>query len=784
MPLLFAATLFLSAGLLFWVQPLVAKMLLPLLGGTPAVWNTCMLFFQAALLAGYAYALVLTRSLGPPAQGLFHVALLVVAFATLPVGLSAGVSADVPSRGEPVWWLLGALLVSVGLPFFALSATAPLLQKWFSRTRHETAADPYYLYAASNAGSLLALVAFPLLVEPSLRLSEQSRLWTVLYALLVALVAACAFAARRTAAGAGDAATETAREPGNFAESESKSWPVGESERVSQHEAAGAGAVTNLRRLRWAFLAFVPSSLVLGVTTYITTDVAAAPLLWVLPLALYMLTFVVAFARSFGAAKRWAARLLPGAAIVLTLVYLSGATEPAWFLALTHLLFLFIAALACHSRLADERPATRHLAEFYLWIAAGGALGGLFNALAAPVLFDTVVEYPLAVVLACLAPLSFGTPKRADESGVVENTAAHGEAGDDDASAARRARALDVALPVAFGLLVVVLSTLAMRLSINSVERLALALGLPLILVKFFFARRPLRLALGLAAVMLGSYFFAENGSRLIVSERNFYGTLRVSRDPSNGTLRLHHGSTIHGRQFADGPRRCEPLSYYHREGPLGSVFQTLGAEPPSAATNVAAVGLGTGAVAAYSRPGDAWTFYEINPAVVRLSREDGVFTYLRDCSAAPAEVLLGDARLRLRDAPSGHYRLIILDAFSSDAVPAHLLTREALALYLSKLSAGGWLAFHVSNRALNLHAVVGGLARDADLRALVFDDMTQDREAGREPSQWVVLARDAKDLAALSADARWKDLSPRRTVLWRDDFSDIVSVFKVAGGE
>ena len=753
MPLLFAATLFLSAALLFWVQPLVAKSLLPALGGTPAVWNTCMLFFQAALLAGYAYALALTRRLGFSAQAAAHLALLAAAAAAA-LSLRAGGAADAsaPPAGDPAWWLLGTLLGTLGLPFFALSATAPLLQQWLSRTRHTSARDPYFLYAASNAGSLAALVCFPALLEPRLALAAQARLWGALYVGLALLVAACALAAHRSGATRSHEAADSTAEAGG----------------------EGVGA---LRRLRWAFLAFVPSSLVLGVTSYVTTDVASVPLLWVVPLALYLLTFVLAFARrEVLPGPFFVERLLPGAAVVLTLVYLSGATEPAWFLVVIHLAFLFVAAYACHRLLADDRPPARRLAEFYLLVAAGGAAGALFNALVAPLVFDAVVEYPLAVVLACLARVRFGAAREDGAAGGLE-----GAGGGAGAKVARRARLLDVALPCAVALAVAGLSAFVMRTEMRGVERLALAIGLPLLVVNHLFTRRPLRFALALSGVMLGSLFFREAGARVLRSERNFYGVLKVVRDPSNLTLKLHHGSTIHGRQFEDASLRCEPLSYYHRRGPLGSLFKAFAARGEAAA-RVAAVGLGAGSVVAYSRPGEEWTFYEINPAVLSLAREEGYFTYLTACAGAPVRVVLGDARLRMREAPDAQYQLVLLDAFSSDAVPAHLLTREALDLYLQKLAPGGWLAFHVSNRSLDLHAVVAGLAADARLAALVFDDDTYDRESAREPSHWVVVARAGEDLSALAADPRWGRLTAPRPALWRDDFSDVLSVFKWRG--
>ena len=384
MSLLFAATLFVSAVLLFWVQPLVGKLLLPLLGGTPAVWNTCLLFFQAALLGGYAYALALTRWLGARAQVAVHLALLAAAAVSLPVAASEAVAAGAPASASPVGWLLVSLLGMVGLPFFALSASAPLLQKWFAGARAEGSGDPYFLYAASNAGSLCALLGFPLLLEPNWTLAEQGRRWAFLYAALALLVAAC-----------GAAVWRRLRAPGREAGDE-------DADAGDDNSELEAHGLSWRERLRWTLLAFVPSSLVLGATTYITTDVASAPLLWVLPLALYLLSFVIVFARRELFSWRAAARLLPGAGVLVALVYLSGATEPAWFLILFHLLFLFVAAVVCHGQLASERPAPSRLAELYLWLSVGGALGGLFNAVVAPLVFDSVAEYPLVIVLACL----------------------------------------------------------------------------------------------------------------------------------------------------------------------------------------------------------------------------------------------------------------------------------------------------------------------------------------------------------------------------------------------
>jgi hypothetical protein len=773
MSLLFAVTLFLSAFLLFWVQPLAGKMVLPVLGGTPAVWNTCMLFFQGVLLAGYAYVLASTRWLSTRAQVLLHAALLCAAALSFPLVVGDAAAGVVPTA-SPVAWLLKTLTLSVGLPFFALSASAPLLQKWFSRTRAASASDPYFLYAASNAGSLLALLGFPLLLEPNLALRQQGRAWALLYFALAAIVLACAAFAWRTRKSARD---ETARDDAQGATTKT----------------VGTGRLTLRQRLRWVLLAFVPSSLVLGVTTYITTDVAAVPLLWVIPLSLYLLSFVLVFARRQLVPRSLSARLLPGAAVLLALVYLSGAARPAWFLILFHLVFLFVAALVCHGQLADERPPARHLAEFYLWLAAGGALGGLFNALLAPLLFNTVIEYPLVIVLACylrpptprgrsrLLGLRLAADAAVERVGVEDGGG--GVAVDDEGDAVAggvRPNRLDVLLPLGVGALAAALALVVPRFEMQPVERVAVAVGVPLFMVNYFFARRPLRFALALGAVMLAVALVAGSADKTLRAERNFFGTLRVNAEASGEAHWLRHGSTLHGRQYTDPARECQPLSYYHREGPLGSVFDAFNSKP-DAAPGVAVVGLGAGTTSAYARAGQAWTFYEIDPAVVQLARDPRLFTYLSKCAAAPVSVALGDARLRLREAPDRAYGLIVLDAFSSDAVPAHLLTREALSLYLSKLAPGGLLAFHTSNRALELERVVCGIAADAGLVSRVFADREYRPEIGKDISTWVVVARDAADLGALGADARWQPLDERlhRLEVWRDDFSNVVGVFK-----
>lgn len=766
--LLYAATLFTSASLLFWVQPMVAKMLLPLLGGTPAVWNTCMLFFQAMLLAGYAYALAVSKWLTLRQQVYAHLALLLLTALTFPILISDATARSVPREGNPSLWLLGSLLTTVGLPFFAVSTFSPLLQKWFAETRQASSRDPYFLYAASNVGSLLALLSYPLLVEPTLTLRGQSRLWSFAYALLVLLLAACAYALLRqtklnetktpAAIPADHARDEEINELSHKAHESHQAYESCEAQETRETQVE---TLTWRRRLRWVALAFVPSSLMLGVTTYFSTDIASLPLLWVIPLSLYLLTLVFAFARRQLFKPRRLARILPGVALIFALVYLSGATQPVWLLILSHLFFFFVAALACHAQLAADRPPVRHLAEFYLLMSVGGVLGGLFNALVAPALFNTTLEYPLVIVLTCLL-LPRTDSDNADPL-IAQETP--------------RERWLDLGVPASIALLTILLALFVRHFAFDWVQGLALVVGIPLI-ISYLFRRRPVRFALALGAVMLGSAFHANLNRDTLAAERNFFGTLRVTQEPQSDTHWLYHGTTIHGRQSLALASHCEPLSYYHREGPLGHVFKAFSEQPANG--NVAIVGLGTGATAAYTRPGQSWTFYEINPAVVSIARDPSYFTYLSYCAAAPVNISLGDARLQLQTAPPAHYALIVLDAFSSDAIPMHLMTLEALDLYLSKLAPGGLLVFHISNRSLDLHPVVADLARARSLICLSFDDTARNQPGGKEPSQWVVMSRRPEDVATLATDTRWQQLEgrPDRPV-WTDDFSNIVSIFK-----
>ena len=735
MVFLFTFTLFLSSSLLFVVQPMIAKMVLPLLGGTPAVWNTCMVFFQATLLAGYLYAHASTRWLRFQHQALLHIVLLASSFLVLPI-VVASHDAEPPATDMPIAWLLRVLVMTVGVPFFLVSSSGPLLQRWFTRTDHRLARDPYFLSVAGNVGSIAALLAYPALVEPSLRLAEQSSVWTAGYVVLVLLTGVCFFLVyRRTEAHAANA-VETSAHVGSDVPADPPTWR---------------------QRAHWVVLAFVPSSLLLGVTTFLTTDVAAVPLLWIVPLVVYLLTFVLVFSRRTILSHKLISRALPLWMLPLVWLIVFNTGLPVAVQGPVHLLAFFLAAMVCHGELAQRRPDGRYLTEFYLSMSVGGVLGGLFNALIAPLVFTTVLEYPLALVLACAL-----YPKRSK----VQSP---------------QASRLDFALPVVVGAMTLGIMLLVGRSGSKAPVMLVLALAVPSV-VCFSFANRPLRFALSIGALMLAGGTFASAKEAVTHRGRSFFGVHRVF-DGAQGNLRyLVHGGIVHGVQHLEPERRREPSLYYHKAGPIGHVFTAL-RRPDT--KRIAVVGLGVGGLAAYSEAGEQWTFYEIDPAIAELARDPKQFTFLAD-SPASMRIVLGDARIALTKESDRAFDMLIVDAFSSDAIPVHLLTREALQLYFHKLDANGVLAFHISNRYLNLGPLVAELARDAGLSCLLrYDVQTGPPSAtqGKATTHWAVMAKSAGRLAPLMSDARWKALTHQPdSVAWTDDFSNPLGVMRWFG--
>ena len=729
--MLFTVAVFVAAALLFVVQPMVGKMVLPRAGGAPQVWNTSLLFFQAALLAGYLYAHVSVRWLGVQRQALLHVAVLALPLLVLPIALP---DTYPPDGGRLSPWVLGVLTVAVEAPVFVLAAASPLLQRWLASTRHPDARDPYYLYASSNAGSLAGLLAYPLFLEPFLSGSDKSRLWAFGYAGFVGLALLCVLTALYSSA---------RTRPAGFTS------PLRESSRDER-------GVTSRDRLFWVASAAVPSALLLGVTQYLTSQIAPFSLLWVLPLAVYLGTFIAAFARREVMPVSWASRVLPIVTVVMAVVLALRIVRPAWAITVLHLAVLASAGMLCHRRLAERRPPTTHLTEFYLLITTGGALGGAFSALLAPYLFDFLAEYPIAVALACL----FRVPFSADEREVGVSRFLY------------TGRTLDVVLPGALALYIVAVT--------SSIEWLPVGVTAILLVVVpgvvcFVFSPRPVRFALGLSVLLASAESGQMYGGDLLHAERTFFGIYRISHDVSSQVNILSHGSTIHGIQSVDPTRAREPLAYYHPTGPAGRVMLAMAGRPER--RNIALVGAGTGALAVLAGPHQSVTLYEIDPAVVRIAKESGYFTYLSSARAS-IETVIGDGRLALSRS-TGRFDLIVLDAFSSGAIPVHLLTREALLLYLDRLTPGGVLLFHISNPHLELAPALGAHARDLGLAALEWVDVRGDAdlERGIFGSHWVLIARAVEDLAYIPA-AGWRPLvKPPVTRAWTDDFSDLLSV-------
>jgi len=734
-------TLFMNAALLFAVQPMFSKMVLPLLGGTPSVWNTCMLFFQTALLGGYLYAHVTSRWLGVRTQSVLQIVLFALTFLTLPVAVASGWRPT--SSAMPVWWLAALLAVSLGAPFFMLSTGAPLLQRWFSESGHPLAPNPYFLYAASNLGSMVALLTYPVLIEPRLRLAQQSHLWTGAYVVLVALIAVCAYVVRRGWSGA----TRPVIADATAADVDALGVIAFDTARAASEK------VTVWRRVRWVLLSFVPSSMLLAVTTYLSTDVASIPLLWIVPLAIYLLTFVIVFARKTVIFRHsLAIWLQPPFLLILSVAIALMMQRSVTALAPTHLAAFFLTALVCHGELAKDRPSVSHLTEFYLWLSVGGVLGGIFNVIVAPQVFDSVVEYPIAIVLAAALRPTLAT------RGPL-------------------ARALDVLLPFGVFALIVMLMRAGFPPTRWSDKAPVWAFGGYAMLV-LCFQRHPVRFALGVAAIFLGSTLGRGRDDTLLFRGRSFFGVYRVMRYPNHHALQ--NGTTTHGGQSVFPTLAREPLTYYHRDGPLGQAFASLMQTNDN--RRVAIVGLGTGTVACYGHSNETWTFYEIDPLIERIAFNPKYFTYLRDCPPAK-RIVLGDARLSLAQARDSSYDFIILDAFSSDAIPVHLMTREALQLYLRKLAPGGSIAFHISNRYLDLEPVLVEIARDARVAGIIGSDGSLTSEqvsAFKMTSKWVVLSRNANDHALLALQKGWRVLPPQSTVgVWTDDFSNVLSVFR-----
>jgi SAM-dependent methyltransferase len=906
MMLTFTLTLFCSATLLFLIQPMVGKKMLPLLGGTPAVWNTCMVFFQALLLAGYCYAHLLSRWFKMRTQVWIHAIVLLlplIPLLWLRFNAEGVVQMWQPPTGESstYWlfgWLLVVLLIVAGLPFLVVSTSAPLLQKWFSSTDHPQAKDPYFLYGASNIGSMLALLCYPTLIEPNMPIVEQSWYWFLGYVALIVLIVASGVVGLSSRPVNADVTSQAIRT--------APPAPTTEADPDALDQEAPGWA----RRLRWVALAFVPSSIMLGVTTHVTTDITPMPMLWILPLALYLLSFILVFSRLmtlvFAAAivvlflgnewigkdvfqlqqlaseldpmvykMLWAdlgmlvgllvltqlVRFLPLWPLVvwasvlgfLVLFYLLANIPPVtmvidpfeteswqnvtialvvdpfevrswlnpdWFwllvlptsgivfvlllkrlpnlmhwsmilllplailavsmericaqmfdlrvyqMLLVHLGALFVAAMVCHGELARTRPAPRYLTEFYLLMSLGGVLGGLFNALLAPIAMDRIWEYPLVIALPCLLIPRFG----------LKTTSLWSR---------RLVEVPLVGFVCLFGLFVVVVLVGALFVNWK--------------VPRDWVENQNWSDSFKNKMYVIVNQVTTDD-KELLYRERNFFGYFTVKRryySPQRYTqggyfTSMLHGTTTHGVQwFEPEDKREIPLTYFHEDGPIGQIFRAVNAKAGDRPQRVAVLGVGTGTLAAYMKPGWELTLFEIDAAVIKVARDPAYFTYLPDAEARGVKlnIIMGDGRLKLNEMQDGSFDLLFMDAFNSDSVPIHLLTLEAIEMYKRKLAPGGLLVINIANRYLRFNSVMGNLARKAQLEAYLQYGI-EDRRFDKYACAWVVMAREQQDFGKLlemkdkypGLNEEYETWIPPYTnnqPVWTDDYSNVFSIFR-----
>lgn len=845
----FAGVMFASAALIFLLQPMFSRMVTPLLGGSPAVWNTSMVFFQGALLIGYVYAHRIARLKSLKTQLLIHAVVIAVAVLTLTAvggGMKIVVSdaLGLPNTAHPIFWLLGVLTLSVGLPYAAISATAPLLQAWYARTGRPDAHDPYHLYAASNLGSLLGLAAYPILVEPLLGISVQSVSWALGFVLVGVAIIGAGYIALRS--GGETVAPDDEAAP-------SSTWGD---------------------RLFWMAAAAAPSSLMLGVTSHISTDVASAPFLWVIPLALYLVTFVVAFGKN---AEHWrdpVALLQPISLAVLVVAY----TQNEFLFTLgANLVCFFLSALVCHLALSARRPPVGRLTEFYMWVSIGGVLGGAATALLAPVIFNDVYEYPLALaavalflprrdrplpqyaalaiaiaavavalirlvwqdgqfaqsiqmedwaqaagiiligllVVAAGSEQEWGRPASIGIAGLLGAAAvarlaydADGIQGPDIAISAgiigfgvlilmaqRRQVVREIVALLGFLLAATVVIVFLVRrygvpdwLAINEAVRSNIinSGGLPsallfiilgIIAVAILSNRSKPALAAGLVLAAFVSVYANSADKNVAFQGRSFFGVTKVVEYPDfpDGKLRvMMHGTTIHGAQYVTGNRTREPLTYYNPTTALGHATQVALSRYPEGRLGL--IGLGSGSTSCLKRPQDTLTIFEIDPMVVNFSTKTGIFTFEPQC-APGSKIILGDARLGIQGVPDNSFDVLVVDAFSSDAVPAHLLTKEAIALYLRKLSPNGAVILHLSNRNLDLVGEAARVAREGGFGAVwasTDSPPSQDYYTAFATSV-MVITRDQATADALLLGPDWRPAEAEPGRAWSDEYINLV---------
>lgn len=711
---LYSVTLLLSASLLFVVQPMFSKMILPLLGGTPQVWNTAMLFFQLLLLGGYAYAHGTTKYMSIRSQAILHIVLLTIFFFVLPIAIPDGWVP--PLSKDPTWWQLSLMTITVGGPFFVLSGSAPMFQRWFSGTDHKDADNPYFLYGASNLGSMTALLLYPVLIEPSLNLSEQSNTWMYGYLGLIVLTLICALLVWKTSV-----------------------------RKAVQKAVKSEEVITWARRGKWLLLSFIPSSLMLGVTTYITTDVASVPLLWIIPLALYVGTFIIVFARKPIITEAKSSEIF-GLLLVFMFVFMMLYQPKGIVFVPFHMILFFFAALVCHGALASSKPSAAKLTEFYLIMSIGGALGGVFNALIVPNIFVIPVEY--ALVLGLAVCMRFANEKQEKPKYYL----------------------------FLAGLIVVVAINWAIEsesMLLKGVLTFVALSGLALTMNKRWVFG--LTIAVTLLLTPPGSVWDFINND-VILQDRNFFGVMRVI-DTDDNQRYFVHGTTVHGTQSLEKGYEQTPMSYYADTSPIADMFSF--ASENFGKQKVAVLGLGVGVTACFDKEGRSFDFFEIDPGIIRIAQDPQYFTFLSGCGS-PYKIIEGDARLTLGYKEDKSYNFILADAYSSDNIPVHLITREAVELYLSKLKPDGILGFNISNSYLDIEPVLAEIAESFDIKGYAKFSKAKTIDGlevkSNDTAAFAFAMNDEQE--AFFIENGWTPAQKRDGVgLWTDTFSNIVAV-------
>lgn len=752
---------FFSSFLLFSVQPIIGRIFLPFLGGSPAVWNTCMMFFQSLLLVGYIYSHLLSQKVAQKYQPGWHLVLGAITMLVLPIGLPVSmINVDLITE-RPIYWLLFSLLVTVGPVFFFLSCMSPLIQSWYHRIR--PGKNPYALFAASNSGSLLALILYPLYFESAFSVSKQAQLWSAGYLInggFLLIMAVFVFLSRRGNAEAGVVLESAVAWDGNEEiEGELQDFDLEQWGRINQFN-------WDLlwKRSWWFLLAFIPSSLLMGVTSFLTTDVAAIPMLWVLPLAVYLLTYIIAFGPYGKKSDRFFTFILPIAVALLLFLIFAEYRQNLWLCMSAHLTLFFIIGLAVHGRLALTRPDPKRLTEFYVIVAAGGMAGGILNALIAPQVFNILAEYPLVAAMSLVLLFSQEHFQWKKTPILLAAAAASGVAllyGSD--------------LLYDTGWLSDLIPADKWELE-QSVIRITLLFGLPLLLIPLVYANGKFAAAALIGFALVATGF--EPDANVILQKRSLYGTVTVKQYADPKVHTLVHGGILHGEQRVDSVEaKLEPRSYYHREGALGQLMDILTRHRTY--PRIAALGMGTGSIAAYGTRNNEITFYELDPNIIKIAQDPRLFTYVDDCRRrwCNLKIVTGDARLKIIGSED-QYDAVIVDAFSSDAIPVHLITREAVVNYLEKMDQEGLLIFHISNRYVNLEPVLLGIATELGLGFALRSDEADDA-IGKGAATWVVLTREMGLFDELISDNRWSGLNELSGVgVWTDDHAALLKVF------